>query len=71
MQRLEVSGAVRPLRWPLGVKWLNSTVNHTLQTGTRRSVGMTPLILNCEISRPGRATHSAGRWVGPTADIDV
>jgi hypothetical protein len=22
MQRLEVSGAVRPLKWPLGVKWL-------------------------------------------------
>jgi hypothetical protein len=24
MQRLEVSGAVRPLKWPLGVKWLKS-----------------------------------------------
>ena len=23
MQHLEVSGAVRPLKWPLGVKWLN------------------------------------------------
>jgi hypothetical protein len=23
MQRLKVSGAVRPLKWPLGVKWLN------------------------------------------------
>jgi hypothetical protein len=23
MQRMEVSGAVRPLKWPLGVKWLN------------------------------------------------
>jgi hypothetical protein len=22
MQSLEVSGAVRPLKWPLGVKWL-------------------------------------------------
>jgi hypothetical protein len=22
MQRLEVSGAVRPLKWTLGVKWL-------------------------------------------------
>jgi hypothetical protein len=22
MQRLEVNGAVRPLKWPLGVKWL-------------------------------------------------
>jgi hypothetical protein len=24
MQRLEVSGAVRPLKWPLGVKWLRT-----------------------------------------------
>ena len=24
MQHLEVSGAVRPLKWPLGVKWLNA-----------------------------------------------
>jgi hypothetical protein len=23
MQRLEVSGAVRPLKWPVGAKWLN------------------------------------------------
>jgi hypothetical protein len=22
MERLEVSGAVRPLKWPLGVNWL-------------------------------------------------
>ena len=26
MQYLEVSGAVRPLKWPLGVKWLNKIV---------------------------------------------
>jgi hypothetical protein len=24
MKRLEVSGAVRPLKWPLGVKWLSN-----------------------------------------------
>ena len=24
MQHLEVSGAVRPLKWPLGVKWLKA-----------------------------------------------
>ena len=24
MQQLEVSAAVRPLKWPLGVKWLSS-----------------------------------------------
>jgi hypothetical protein len=26
MQRLEVSGAVRPLKWSLGVKWLMDTI---------------------------------------------
>ena len=25
MQHLEVSGAVRPLKWPLGVKWLTAS----------------------------------------------
>jgi len=25
MQHLEVSGAVRPLKWSLGVKWLNKS----------------------------------------------
>jgi hypothetical protein len=28
MQRLEVSGAVRPLKWPLGVKWLMTLQNY-------------------------------------------
>jgi hypothetical protein len=28
MQRLEVSGAVRPLKWTLGVKWLNIYLNN-------------------------------------------
>jgi hypothetical protein len=28
MQRLEVSGAVRPLQWPLGVKGLMYTVQY-------------------------------------------
>jgi hypothetical protein len=28
MQRLEVSGAVRPLKWPLGVKWLISKADN-------------------------------------------
>jgi hypothetical protein len=30
MQRLEVSGAVRPLKWTLGVKWLRSNVTPIL-----------------------------------------
>jgi hypothetical protein len=28
MQRLEVRGAVRPLKWPLGVKWLKTYLRH-------------------------------------------
>jgi hypothetical protein len=27
MQYLEVNGAVRPLKWPLGVKWLKTQGN--------------------------------------------
>ena len=30
MQHLEVSGAVRPLKWPLGVKWLTCFYQLTL-----------------------------------------
>jgi hypothetical protein len=30
MERLEVSGAVRPLKWPLGVKWL---ITHVVMSG--------------------------------------
>jgi hypothetical protein len=33
MQRLEVSGAVRPLKWPLGVKWLREVHNVRLRMG--------------------------------------
>ena len=29
MQYLEVSGAVRPLKWSLGVKWLNNDFSVT------------------------------------------
>jgi hypothetical protein len=28
MQRQEVSGAVRPLKWPLGVKWLKKLIKY-------------------------------------------
>ena len=31
MQHLEVSGAVRPLKWSLGVKWLSSYSVHRLR----------------------------------------
>ena len=37
MQHLEVSGAVRPLKWSLGVKWLK----FVLRTYTVLSVGAT------------------------------
>jgi len=29
MQHLEVSGAVRPLKWSLGIKWLNRQLTNT------------------------------------------
>jgi hypothetical protein len=35
MQRLKVSGAVRPLKWPLGVKWLKYTTALDAQTLSR------------------------------------
>jgi len=31
MQRLEVSGAVRPLQWSLGVNELTVSINNTLK----------------------------------------
>jgi len=47
MQRLEVSGEVRPLKWPLGVKWLRwkectqkiITANIYTQTLLKEKVG--------------------------------
>ena len=48
---------------------VNRTVNHSVQSGTWRSGGITPLILNRATSRPGRSTHSTGRWMCPTADM--
>ena len=40
MQHLEVSGAVRPLKWPLGVKWLRPRIISTF--GTTRVIGRQP-----------------------------
>ena len=37
---MEVSGAVRPLKWPLGVKWLRLRIFLTF--GTTRVVGRQP-----------------------------
>ena len=34
MQHLEVSGAVRPLKWPLGVKWLMRFLDQTQRRTT-------------------------------------
>jgi len=33
MQHLKVSGAVRPLKWTLGVKWLIKVVNNLNTSG--------------------------------------
>jgi len=49
MKHLEVSGAVRPLKWSLGVKWLNDTkedrwVVSTRYTRMELAVGMVPSV---------------------------
>ena len=36
MQHLEVSGAVRPLKWPLGVKWLKTKIKSSDFVARRR-----------------------------------
>ena len=43
MQHLKVSGAVRPLKWSLGVKWLRPRI--FLMFGTTRVVGRQPYAL--------------------------
>jgi hypothetical protein len=59
MQRLEVSGAVRPLKWPLGVKWLKSFPMHHSPISQSPTV---PEIVNTDSSvkrthRSTSATH--------------
>jgi hypothetical protein len=53
-----VTGIQRCCMWYCTIKrmcWgVNSTVNHSVQTGTRRSGGIAPFILNRDISRPCR-----------------
>ena len=39
MQHLEVRGAVRPLKWSLGVKWLSTVTTPYLLGGTARKYG--------------------------------
>jgi hypothetical protein len=42
MQRLEVSGAVRPLKWPLDVKWLMYELKKNGKVLTSKFVGTGP-----------------------------
>jgi len=39
MQHLEVSGAVRPLKWSLGVKWLNGKITQMWRTAQMMVIG--------------------------------
>jgi hypothetical protein len=41
MERLEVNGAVRPLKWPLGVKWLNKELSADDIIGEANSIAGT------------------------------
>ena len=36
MQHLEVSCAVRPIKWPLGVKWLNTIAKDDFYKGIQK-----------------------------------
>ena len=68
MQHLKVSGAVRPLKWPLGVKWLtyrfaslpygNVFLNHRARSSNRS------VLPCCRGSTSAIATilYSTGRW---------
>jgi hypothetical protein len=47
MQRLDVSDAVRPLKWPLGVKWLTSCVSNSSILWQLRSVNIAVGINTC------------------------
>jgi hypothetical protein len=49
MKRLEVSAAVRPLKWPLGVKWLTSAPI-TLPSGNEPVKCVTDKSLSHELS---------------------
>jgi hypothetical protein len=53
MQRLEVSGAVRPLKWPLGVKWLIRTTPLFCKMGPTHQI---PIVL--EQQEGGSVLHA-------------
>jgi hypothetical protein len=61
MQHLKVSGAVRLLKWPLGVKWL------TLALDVGWVVNTMPWLL---YPRKRPCTHCIGGWVGQRAGLD-
>jgi hypothetical protein len=54
MQHLEVSGAVRPLKWSLGVKWLALFCLRVIKKRVRQLLGQNAEILNVT----GFGTHN-------------
>jgi hypothetical protein len=78
MQRLEVSGAVRPLKWPLGVKWLNPICYLLALLGGATIVVVSRLRVKCRSQWPRSLRRgSAGSSLAdimvsnPTGDMDV
>ena len=61
MQHLKVSGAVRPLKWSLGVKWLNkyATWSFTLREERRVKVLENRVLMRLFGSKRGEVT---GDW---------
>ena len=51
MQHLEVSGAVRPLKWSLGVKWLIHNLRFAQQLINNTTIFHTGMPLQTTISR--------------------
>jgi len=52
MHHLEVSGAVRPLKWPLGVKWLMYELKKKLESYLRVNLlGPGPRLIKKNIYR--------------------
>jgi hypothetical protein len=64
MKCLEVSGAVRPLKWPLGVKWLIKEY----PACTNKTLSLFYCLVIC-LERLSRTTKTSGEVVGFSAEI--
>jgi len=61
MQHLQVSGAVRPLKWSLGVKWLTGFMQWLL-----RKAGLFNTHCTCEVFRTTLTLFNTGMVMAKT-----